>query len=118
MMVVWARESAQARMGSCVVGLDVPFFVAPSHLPTFLDHALGHGAQSGDPIVRQEFFEQNEAIFEVALTLLLAEDLSRNGQDLVRRHGHLLHPKSKVWANRDNAASSTVALIAEQVRRL
>jgi hypothetical protein len=36
-------------------------------LATFLDHTLGRGAQSGDPIVRQEFFEQNEAIVEVAL---------------------------------------------------
>src|SRR5262245_41628444 len=86
MMVVHAGQPAQARALSAVALVEVPDRIGPGDAAALLHHLLGGGAQALDPAVGKEFLQQQIAVLEIELALLLRQRARRDGKDLLRRH--------------------------------
>ena len=76
MVIVHAGEAAQSRELRCVTLVQVPDRVRLGDAAAAVDHLVGGGAQALDPLIRQEFLEQDVAVLEVELALLLRQDAS------------------------------------------
>ena len=87
MMIVHAGEPAQARVRGRVALVEVPGLVRFGDLAAAVDHLVGDGAQLLDPAVGQELLQQDVAVLEIELALLLGQDLRLDRQHLLGRHG-------------------------------
>ncbi len=85
-MVVHAGEPAQAGALAGVALVEVPDRVGPGDAAAPLHHRLGGGAQPLDPAVGQEFLQQQVAVLEIELALLLRQHARLDGKDLLGRH--------------------------------
>jgi hypothetical protein len=87
MVVVHAGEAAQAGVLVRVTLVDVPDRVRLGDLAALVHHLVGGRAQALDPRVGQQLLEQDVAVLEIRLALLLREDLRLDRENLFGRHG-------------------------------
>src|SRR5690349_1166157 len=95
MMIVHAGQTAQPRLLRGVAAINVPGGIRPRNFAAHFHRLLGGGAQALDPTVREELLQQNEAVGEIELALLLREDAGFGGKDLFGRHETT--PWAKNW---------------------
>ena len=94
MMIVHARKPPQARVLAGVALVDVPDVVRLGDAAALVHHLVGGAAQPLDPAVGQEFLEQDVAVLEIELALLLRQHARLDGKDVLRRHGALPWPRA------------------------
>jgi hypothetical protein len=86
MVVVHAGQTPQPWLLRGVAAINVPGGTRLRDFAAHFHRLLGGGAQALDPTVREELLQQNEAVGEIKLALLLREDAGFCGKDLFGRH--------------------------------
>src|SRR5947209_11591 len=92
MMIVHAGEPSQTRVLRCVSLVNIPGLVGARYLSAALDYLFGGGPQALNPVVRDQFLQQQISVLEIELPLLLGKNLGLGRKYLLGRHACLRRP--------------------------
>ena len=81
-----AKETPQAGIARGMTRFHVKEFFGRGCYPALLNELVGRCPEGIQPVIRDEFLQQQISLIEIKLTLLLGEDLWAMGEDLFRFH--------------------------------